>query len=900
MSIFNIHDIKKHLIQELPSEAVGKIKKAFLGKDSPASAYMSKAGINLDGLLSQGFNALDSRGINIPGNNGIGVSGVPGWERPYTLDEMERRIGPAHNLAENFNPLGLSFNFADLIEDFFDDDDDVDIDTEQFDVVRNRVYLINYFLFSQIDVLYKGFQNVIDILQEDSVDVVFYKQKIIQYFEAGASYYDNDNLWSDIFDLARCAEEAKVILLPYATDDEVQLTIEVLDSLIARCETFTRQFEAVAPYIKERAFNISPTSAPTPTGILNVDKGFLDNARADLISRTSFSGSSRRIYRSSFNNNSSYPKLATDFGNIGENDRDRNERIDEEVATSLPQATPYDGSGDKAQDEPSVDTLPANDAKTGPVGQLDNSRWPQYLQELGNRESGNDYTAVNTIGYCGRWQFGAMALIDEGYVKPGTNVRNLKSDSVWTGKNGVNKRDDWLANKNDCQDTAMFNYTRRNYKSISRMKIIDKKEAPNEVAGYLAVAHLLGPGGARNFKNGNDGADQYGTKASDYYNALRGAVSGGVPSGEASTVAASLGATEGEQTQAYVDSTTVPDAPSVTMPSSDSAATEYPHNRVKTYEGGHFKEYDSTPGSERIQERHKSGSGYEITADGQFKQTVVTDSYRAVMGDDFLIVHGHCNITVAGDIGIAATANININAGDDLNIVAGGDVNMRVGGNNVTQISGSDMHSVEGDSSVNIGGFQRIGVDGDTQYEAASVNVAARDGNFNVAASENVYLDAVQSASVTGKASAAINTTGNFLISVGASYGVAAANVAFGSDGIFDVNASSVSYESGSMSFKSGSVIQVSPEVSHATWSSKSAVAATLGSAPKPADGTDSATYPHTTDHNEKQEHTSSDIYDKDVQEYSPIESDRSQRYAAQTEGSGEGYRNPVSAKAVA
>src|SRR6185503_9176877 len=79
------------------------------------------------------------------------------------------------------------------------------------------------------------------------------------------------------------------------------------------------------------------------------------------------------------------------------------------------------------------------------VGTLSAEQWAAYLDKLGAMESGNNYGAVNRLGYCGRWQFGAGALIDAGYVHAGTTNRSLLSPAAWTGKDGVTSRADWLS-----------------------------------------------------------------------------------------------------------------------------------------------------------------------------------------------------------------------------------------------------------------------------------------------------------------------------------------------------------------------------------------------------------------------------------------------------------------------
>ena len=57
-------------------------------------------------------------------------------------------------------------------------------------------------------------------------------------------------------------------------------------------------------------------------------------------------------------------------------------------------------------------------------------------------------------------------------------------------------------------------------------------------------------------------------------------------------------------------------------------APVYPYNNVYETESGHIKEYDDTPGVERITERHKSGTRYEIDPNGTKNETIVRDNYK--------------------------------------------------------------------------------------------------------------------------------------------------------------------------------------------------------------------------------------------------------------------------------
>jgi len=100
----------------------------------------------------------------------------------------------------------------------------------------------------------------------------------------------------------------------------------------------------------------------------------------------------------------------------------------------------------------------------------------------------------------------------------------------------------------------------------------------------------------------------------------------------------------------------------------------YPYNNVMETESGHVKEYDDTPGYERITERHKSGTNYEIIGDGSKNETIVRDNYRLVVGQDTLevygnvriIVSGHADVAVAGNLTASVTGNISADAKGDI------------------------------------------------------------------------------------------------------------------------------------------------------------------------------------------------------------------------------------------
>jgi hypothetical protein len=63
----------------------------------------------------------------------------------------------------------------------------------------------------------------------------------------------------------------------------------------------------------------------------------------------------------------------------------------------------------------------------------------------------------------------------------------------------------------------MVEYTQRNYTAMVKNGAVTADMPPEEVGGMLATSHLLGAGGAKNWRNGQGGADAFGTTGSSYF-----------------------------------------------------------------------------------------------------------------------------------------------------------------------------------------------------------------------------------------------------------------------------------------------------------------------------------------------------------------------------------------------
>lgn len=168
-----------------------------------------------------------------------------------------------------------------------------------------------------------------------------------------------------------------------------------------------------------------------------------------------------------------------------------------------------------------------DEAPAGGIPGLSEKGAADYASRLGHQESGNRYGQPgNQYGFRGRWQMGGAALADAGYVKRGTSNRGLDDPSNWTGKDGLSSLQDFLANKDGGQDKAFAAYTAINYARLKKAGIIKDGMSEEEIAGWLAVAHLKGLGGAKQLANGIDNFDGNGTSASSYFRMMKGLKTG--------------------------------------------------------------------------------------------------------------------------------------------------------------------------------------------------------------------------------------------------------------------------------------------------------------------------------------------------------------------------------------
>ena len=163
-------------------------------------------------------------------------------------------------------------------------------------------------------------------------------------------------------------------------------------------------------------------------------------------------------------------------------------------------------------------------------------------------------------------------------------------------------------------------------------------------------------------------------------------------------------------------------------------ATVYPYNKVYETESGHIKEYDDTPSNERIHERHRSGTSYEISPSGTRTDIIKNDHFTVCTNDNKVSIGGDSDISIDGrhkiyinksntlnnhydiQVGTGANINIQVDSGDvnlvtttgRINLNSGGDFNLKVGGNFTIDVEGNMTSTIEGSNTENTTGAKTI------------------------------------------------------------------------------------------------------------------------------------------------------------------------------------------------
>ena len=682
-----------------------------------------------------------------------------GVELPKTPKQQSQIQDVAKNLKEDLNPLNLTtaFNIDFLSEisslnktsDNPNEKSDSELKKNEIEsnvnFVLSKIWIINNDLLNHVENHLETFElfNNLSIQNNkkgvgelkknlDELRIIFESPVIIDYRNGNDLHSQiisiKDHLYS-IVDLSR-----KVSYEEQFQNDDYDSFISILKEINGDISNLITTQKKMLMSVLLDYKSLSPTNIDYP----NVSTLDYQINELSVLEDDSFERIFERFYvnaRDSYkiSGASSVNKNATTFIDTTKTRRDVIADTDERVPVNHTIATPYVGVGEKLMDNESIETLERRKDCIGPI-------MGDAYKSLQECVSEGGYSQRGALGHLGRYLFSAQQLIEHGYVKVGTSTRNLVQKTNWLGKNDISSVVDLLSNSDE-QDKIFQLIASLILRKLLNQNILAQGDPINEQAAAIATSYKFGLNTFKKLEKGEPVQDGNKNDAKEFYQKVVETIPSDIPQNEVTESVAKIdGTTESDQIAALSGSTMIPDTPTMYMPIS-GGATVYPLNKVTETESGHFTEFDDSPGAERIQERHRTGSGYEVLPDGSRKVVIVGESYVAVLSDHNIMVSGSVNISCNSNVNINAKGDVNINASNDLNFVVGGDINYDVGGNKNENVGGNSSSSVEGNNSQNISGFNSITAEGDMQFEAASILGLARSDSINFKSPEHFKVD---------------------------------------------------------------------------------------------------------------------------------------------------------------
>lgn len=211
-------------------------------------------------------------------------------------------------------------------------------------------------------------------------------------------------------------------------------------------------------------------------------------------------------------------------------------------------------------------------------------------------------------------------------------------------------------------------------------------------------------------------------------------------------------------------------------------AAQYPYNKVFGSEAGHAIEIDDTPGAERLNWAHRSGTFDEIGPDGTKVTKIAGDGYTILDKNGFIYIEGianvhvagNCNVIIMSDTNLTMHGRVSVDVHNDIDVNIGGRLALSVGEGIFARNGGSMSLENIGDIDIDVKGNVTTDVNGQFNLTSdagvsvtsnADTHIKTSGGFYNHSAGDmNMCTDAgikVKSAAATDiKSGAAINVEG--------------------------------------------------------------------------------------------------------------------------------------------
>lgn len=125
---------------------------------------------------------------------------------------------------------------------------------------------------------------------------------------------------------------------------------------------------------------------------------------------------------------------------------------------------------------------------------------------------------------------------------------------------------------------------------------------------------------------------------------------------------------------------------------------KYPHNIVHKTKSGHVIEIDDTPGKERLNVHHKSGSYYEFHPNGDVTRKSFNNDYDIVVKDESIWVGGNVKEYIGGNYTLEVAGNYTMKVGGSHSTTVGGRTSLNSSGSYSMKTSANATWSSSGQS----------------------------------------------------------------------------------------------------------------------------------------------------------------------------------------------------------
>lgn len=171
----------------------------------------------------------------------------------------------------------------------------------------------------------------------------------------------------------------------------------------------------------------------------------------------------------------------------------------------------------------------------------------------------------------------------------------------------------------------------------------------------------------------------------------------------------------------------------------DAYAPQYPYNKVRLTESGHIVEFDDTPGAERINIKHRTGSFIELRPDTSMR-TRSKERFDA-MTQWIVTVTGDATVNVGGNMATTVQGNMTSSVGGNSYIDTKGNVTSRTSGSYYGYVQGSTILQTTGNINVKTTGNLTVDSAGKIDFRS--------DGPFSITA-PSMTIDLQEDLSIVG------------------------------------------------------------------------------------------------------------------------------------------------------